>query len=160
MKKLKKEITEDEGVTPDVLEIVLLKEIASRIADLQTVIESQNNGKNKKKRSVPVMRHIPYNIRRTLRADGRRTELIKTDTSMGLKTVGRAGYIYNDGPGSIQIKIYDGNNWTDWITIASCDGINFYYEDNIWIERMKIKGDKILAATYELTMNPGLGGTE
>lgn len=152
-----KKLLADDGVTPEVLEIVLLKEIASRLADLQAVMESPNSAKNKKMGSVPVIRHVPYNIRRILGINGRRTEQIKNDTSRGLGTVGRAGYIFNDGPGDIEIKLFDGREWSDWISVANGDGINFYYEDNIWIERMKVKGSKTLAATYELTMNPGLG---
>lgn len=104
------------------------------------------------------IRHVPYHAKRTLGADGSRTELIKTDTSIGLGTVGRAGYIYNIGPGDMEIKIYDGNIWTEWISIDSGAGINIYYEDNLWIERIKIKGDKTRAVTYNLTINPGLGG--
>lgn len=108
------------------------------------------------KRIKPIIRHVPYHARRTLGANGGQTELVKSDMSKGLGTVGRTGYIYNDGPGSIEIKIYDGNSWTDWITIATNHGIDIYYEDNIWMEIIKVKADKATGATYELTINPGL----
>lgn len=145
-------------VTPEVLQTIYLDEITSRLADIQTTVNMMAQPKKPvdDKKRKPRIRHIPYNIRRTVGADGRRTEQIKNDTSRGLGTAGRAGYIYNDGPGSIQIKIFDGTEWSDWMTIASGDGINFYYEDNIQIERMKVKVSKTLSTTYELTMNPGL----
>lgn len=102
------------------------------------------------------IRHIPYHAKRTIGANGGRTELVKSDTSKGLGTVGRAGYISNTGPGDMEIKIYDGNLWTDWIGIESGTGINISYEDNIWVDRIKIKGDKTRKVTYDLTINPGL----
>lgn len=172
-------------VTPEALEVIYLDEIASRLMDLQAIMGSlelcvQDIHETQKaeitedilegaEMSVidqikPVnitnkkIRHVPYHVTRTLGIAEEKRERIAEDKIKGLRTVGRAGYISNSGPGSIEIKIFDGKEWGDWITIASEDGINFYYEDNIWLHTMRVKASKTTRATYELAVNPGLGG--
>lgn len=103
------------------------------------------------------IRHVPYHARRTLTANAPvKEELIKDDSSIGLGTVGRSGYIINEGPGVIELRLYDGRDWTDWIAIKAGTGIDINYEDNIWIEKLKIKTDKTRKVTYDITINPGL----
>lgn len=111
-------------------------------------------GREKKQK----IRHIPYHVTRTLDAGEERKEQIAEDDIKGLRTAGRAGYIYNTGAGSIEIKMYDGDEWSGWITIAAGAGINIFYEDNIWMHTIRVKANRLLGASYELTVNPGLSG--
>ena len=117
-----------------------------------TQTEKLGEGKRIKRR----IKHLPYSVNRTLNAGEERREQITEDDSIGLGTVGRAGYIYNGGPGTIEIKIFDGTEWSDWISIIAGDGINIFYEDNVWLHTMRVKVSKIAAATYDLVINPGL----
>jgi len=107
------------------------------------------------------IRHVPYFVRRTLNANSPiQTEEIYEDNSKGLRTYGRAGYIYCDGPGSIEVNIYDGKEWSGWMLLNSGEGINIFYEDNIWIHRIRIKPGRNEKATYVIAINPGLEGGE
>lgn len=101
-------------------------------------------------------KHIPYNVTRTLNAGETTVENVKEDSSMGLGTEGRSGIITNAGPQSLEMKIYDGRYWSDWIAIASGASKNWVYEDNIWLHTIRLRCSKAGGVSYELTANPGL----
>lgn len=99
---------------------------------------------------------LPYHNIRTLSKGEIVTEEIKDDYVKGLRTVGRSGVLQNAGPGDMGFKIFDGVRWSDWIELPNGTTKNFLFEDGIFMHTLKLKTEKTNAATYDLTINPGV----
>ena len=107
------------------------------------------------------IRHLPYYIERTLQEDESYTERIKDDPVQGLGIAGKSGFIevYDAESGSAYAKIiiYDGDSKSEPIPLYNGGSINYVYEDNVWVEWLKITA-KSGWISYRVHWVPGLEG--
>lgn len=83
-------------------------------------------------------RHVPYYAKRTLTAAGEtHTEYVKMDPDKGLGVKGRSGYIINDGPGTLDVEVYDGVFWGPAIDLDSGEGFTIEHADDTWVVKVR-----------------------
>jgi len=90
-----------------------------------------------------VIRHLPYYSEQKVESGNVVEEMIKDDTTQGLGTEGKSGFIevYDAELATTyaEIKIFDGSNESVPIPLLLGCAISYDYWDHIWAEIVTIK---------------------
>lgn len=88
-------------------------------------------------------RHLPYYREKRVEEGEESVEQIMDDAVQGLGVPGRSGFleVYSVEIDSTyaEVVIFDGNNTSEVIPLYSGGSIGYAYEDNVWMEWIKIK---------------------
>ncbi|MEA3281677.1 MAG: hypothetical protein U9Q68_03820 [Euryarchaeota archaeon] len=86
--------------------------------------------------------HLPFIDAATLSARAEAFLRVQEDPIYGLRTPGRSGYVINDGPGSITVRVADdGERWSKAETINSGELAQYEHLDDVWIHTVHIVAD-------------------
>lgn len=93
-------------------------------------------------KATPFERHLPFIDERTLAANEEFYIHVASDPSWGLDIPADSGYLTNDGPGVIEVRISDdGEHYTKVKTVKSGDGAEWENDDDIWIHTVHVVAD-------------------
>ena len=91
--------------------------------------------------------HLPFIDERTLVASAEVFIDVQDDPVYGLRTPAESGYVKNDGPGDITIRISDdGDRWSRAAVIKRGENYECEHSDDVWIHSVHLIADAAGAA--------------
>ena len=96
---------------------------------------------------TPFERHLPFVDERTLSANEEVYLYIKSDEVWGLRVPADSGYLINDGPGELEVRVSDdGEHYTKVQTVKSGEPLWLENDDDIWAHTVHVVADSVGAA--------------
>lgn len=121
-----------------------LKAEVERLTKVGRVVPKPSTGSKRIKYwNLPYVFEITSKNEDLIEADEPFFLYIRDDESRGLRVPGRAGYIKNDGPGTISYRLNNGSElgWSYPATLKKGEIDTFDYNDNIQIVIVEITAD-------------------
>ena len=98
-------------------------------------------------KATPFERHLPLIDENTLAANEEHYIMVADDKTWGLEIPADSGYLNNDGPGALEVRIADdGEHYTQVQTVGSGGSAVWENDDDIWIHTVHIVADAVGAA--------------
>jgi len=92
--------------------------------------------------ATPFTRHLPFIDEGIIAANKDKFLYIESDPEWGLVVPADSGYVINDGPGALEIRISDdGEHYTKVQTVESGGSAIWENDDDIWIHTIHMVAD-------------------
>ena len=98
-------------------------------------------------KETPFERHLPFVDEGTMLASEEKYIYVADEEVYGLEVPADSGYLINDGPGTLEVRISDdGEHYTKVQTVQSGDAATWENDDDTWVHTVHVVADSIGAA--------------